>query len=178
VASKRNDQDGITRRDFTARVGTAAAGVAIGGSMFGPRTAYAGGRILGANDRVAVAVIGIRGQGNGLKRGFANLPNVEVRTLCDVDENLAPSRVDDPNLRDNPNFRPNFVQDMRRVFDDRDIDAVVIATPNHWHALSTIWALQAGKHVYVEKPSSTTCGKAAAWSRPPTGTARWSRSAR
>jgi predicted dehydrogenase len=154
VASKRNDQDGITRRDFTNRVGTAAAGIAIGGSLFGTRTAFASGRILGANDRVAVAVIGIRGQGNGLKRGFANLPNVDVKTLCDVDANLADSRINDPNLKDNTNFRPNFVQDMRRVFDDRDIDAVVIATPNHWHALSTIWAMQAGKHVYVEKPST------------------------
>ena len=55
-----------------------------------------------------------------------------------------------------PTFKPNFVQDMRRVFEDKDIDGVIIATPNHWHALATIWALQAGKHVYVEKPSSHT----------------------
>ena len=59
-------------------------------------------------------------------------------------------------LRDVPAFKPGFVQDMRRVFDDPDVDAVVIATPNHWHALASIWALQAGKHVYVEKPSSHT----------------------
>ena len=55
-----------------------------------------------------------------------------------------------------PTFKPRFEQDLRRVLDDKDIDAVVIATPNHWHALATVWALQAGKHVYVEKPASHT----------------------
>ena len=115
-----------------------------------------GGRILGANDRVVVASIGIRGQGNALKRGFAQLTNVEIKTLCDIDANLAAERVNDPRLKDVATFKPGFVQDLRRVMDDKDIDAVVIATPNHWHALATIWALQAGKHVYVEKPSSHT----------------------
>src|SRR5207244_11948776 len=57
---------------------------------------------------------------------------------------------------DVPTFKPGYVQDLRRVMDDKDIDALVIATPNHWHALATILALQAGKHVYVEKPSSHT----------------------
>jgi predicted dehydrogenase len=157
VASNRNDQDGITRRDFTTRVGAAAAGIAVGGGLFGTRLgAQTNGRVLGANDRVQVAVIGIRGQGNSLKRGFANLNNVNVKTLCDIDANLADSRINDPSLKEVSGFKPDFVQDMRRVFDDKEIDAVVIATPNHWHALATIWALQAGKHVYVEKPSSHT----------------------
>ena len=102
------------------------------------------------------ASIGIRGQGNGLKRGFARLPNVEIKTLCDIDANLEPARINDSRLSDVPTFKPGFVQDLRRVLDDKDVDAVVIATPNHWHALATIWALQAGKHVYVEKPSSHT----------------------
>jgi predicted dehydrogenase len=155
VASNRNDEDGITRRDFTSRVGAAAAGIALGGEFF-TTSAQTNGRVIGANDKVVVASIGIRGQGNGLKRGFARLKNVEVKTLCDIDANLAPSRINDDALKEIPSFKPNFVQDMRRVFDDKDIDAVVIATPNHWHALATIWALQAGKHVYVEKPSSHT----------------------
>ena len=153
MASK-NEQDGMTRRDFTTRVGVAAAGLALGGETFRV-SAQANGRIIGANDRVGVAIIGIRGQGNALKRGFARLKNVDIRTLCDVDENLAASRINDKALvADVPAFKPSFVQDMRRVFEDKTIDAVVIATPNHWHALATIWALQNGKHVYVEKPSS------------------------
>jgi len=149
----------ISRREFTGRVGAAAAGLAVGGDFLAARAEAAphvGGRILGANDRVVTASIGIRGQGNALKRGFAKLKNVEIKTLCDIDANLAPERINDARLADVPTFKPGFAQDLRRVLDDKDIDAVVIATPNHWHALATIWALQAGKHVYVEKPSSHT----------------------
>lgn len=148
----------ISRRDFASRLGTVAA-VATGGHLFGGGLQAApavNSRIIGANDRVVVAVVGIRGQGNSLKRGFARLENVEIKTLCDVDANLAASRVDDPQLAEIAAYKPGFVQDMRRVLDDADIDAVVIATPNHWHVLQAIWALQAGKHVYVEKPLSHT----------------------
>ncbi len=159
MASDRNgEKDGISRRDFTSRVGAAAAGLVVGGEFFRP--AYAaqngGARVLGANDRVVVASIGIRGQGNSLKRGFAQLKNVEIKTLCDIDGNLADARINDPRLKEVATFKPTFVQDLRRVMDDKDIDAVVIATPNHWHALATIWGLQAGKHVFVEKPASHT----------------------
>ena len=159
MAHDKTEQAGITRRDFTAKLGVATAGLVVGGSQVfsGPlNAAQSSSRVIGANGRVVVASIGVRGQGNSLKRGFAKLPNVEVKTICDIDGNLQASRVNDPQLKDVATFRPGFVQDMRRVFDDRDIDAVVIATPNHWHALATIWALQAGKHVYVEKPSSHT----------------------
>jgi predicted dehydrogenase len=155
VASDQDNQNGISRRDFTARVGAAAAGLALGGEFF-RASAQTSGRIIGANDRVITASVGIRGQGNALKRGFARVKGVEIKTLCDIDANLSPSRINDSNLSDVATFKPNFVQDMRRVLDDKDIDAVVIATPNHWHALATIWALQAGKHVYVEKPASHT----------------------
>jgi predicted dehydrogenase len=148
----------MSRRDFAARLGTATAGLALGGEFFRPaEAASVSRRILGANDRVVTASIGIRGQGNSLKRGFAQLQNVEIKTLCDIDENLAASRINDKNvLAKVPAFKPGFVQDLRRVLDDKDIDAVVIAAPNHWHAVATIWALQAGKHVYVEKPASHT----------------------
>src|SRR6266849_6735546 len=158
MASK-DEQNGITRREFASRVGAAAAGIAVGGELFNPvvhASPHVSGRILGANDRVVTASIGIRGQGNSLKRGFAKLKNVEIKTLCDIDANLAPERINDDRLKDVATFKPGFVQDFRRALDDKDIDAVVIATPNHWHALATIWALQAGKHVYVEKPSSHT----------------------
>jgi len=157
VASDPTDQNGISRRDFTSRLGAAAAGMAIGGELLRPTVhAASGNRILGASDRVVLASIGIRGQGNSLKRGFAKLPNVEIKTLCDIDGNLAAERINDSRLSDVPTFKPAFVQDFRRALDDKQIDGVIIATPNHWHALATIWALQAGKHVYVEKPSSHT----------------------
>jgi predicted dehydrogenase len=160
VSSDPTDQNGITRRDFTSRLGVAAAGVVVGADIFGTRVGaapYVGSRVLGANDRVVTASIGIHGQGNALKRGFAQLKNVEIKTLCDVDENLFASRANDKTVLDKvPTFKPNFVQDLRRVLDDKDVDAVVIAIPNHWHALATIWGLQAGKHVYIEKPASHT----------------------
>jgi predicted dehydrogenase len=134
------------RREFLKTTALGTAGLTLGTA--------ARARVLGANDRVQVAVIGIRGQGDALKRGFARLAGVEVKTLCDVDENLFASRAKDPALADLPSFRPGYAKDLRRVFDDKDVDAVVIATPNHWHALATIWAVQAGKHVFVEKPCS------------------------
>ena len=148
----------ITRRAFATRLGGLAA-VAIGGDLLGrglEAAPLAGGRVLGANDRVVLASIGVRGQGNALKRGFAKLPNVEIKTICDIDANLADERVNDKQLATVPTFKPGFVQDLRRVLDDKDIDGVIIATPNHWHALATIWAVQAGMHVYVEKPASHT----------------------
>lgn len=158
VAREDETLTGITRREFASRLGV-AAGLVAGSGSIGSRAfaaPAAGHRILGANDRVVLAVIGIRGQGNALTRGFARLPNVEIKTLCDVDANLAPARINDERLADVSTFKPGFVQDLRRVLDDKDVDAIVIATPNHWHALATIWGLQAGKHVFVEKPSSHT----------------------
>ena len=152
-----DDRKEISRRDFASRMGVAAAAIAAGGAAIGREAGAAplvSNRVLGANDRVVVASIGIRGQGNALKRGFAKLKNVEIKTLCDVDENLFAERANDKALADVPTFKPGYQQDLRRVLEDKDIDGVVIATPNHWHALATIWALQAGKHVYVEKPCS------------------------
>jgi predicted dehydrogenase len=159
VASDTTDRKGLTRRDFAARVGAAAAGV-VAADVFGPfanAAPHVGNRILGANDRVVTASIGIHSQGNALKRGFAQLKNVEIKTLCDVDANLYESRKNDKQVLDKvPTFNPGYQQDLRKVLDDKDIDAVVIAIPNHWHALASIWATQAGKHVYVEKPASHT----------------------
>ncbi|PYQ52096.1 MAG: gfo/Idh/MocA family oxidoreductase [Acidobacteria bacterium] len=154
------DPDDISRREFVSRTAKTVAGVALGGaavagaqSQGAPSTSR---RILGANDRVVVASVGVRGQGNALKRGFATLKNVEIKTLCDIDANLFPSRVNDAKLAGVATFKPGTVQDLRRVLDDKDVDGIVIAVPNHWHALATIWGLQAGKHVYVEKPASHT----------------------
>jgi predicted dehydrogenase len=152
----------ISRRDFATRVGGMAAAALVGRDLLSPSAASASpapvfsNRVLGANDKVVLASIGVRGQGNSLKRGFARLKNVEIKTLCDIDANIVDERIHDPKLADVPTFKPGYVQDLRRVLDDKDIDGVIIATPNHWHALASIWAMQAGKHVYVEKPASHT----------------------
>src|SRR3954454_17417579 len=112
LASDRNDQDGISRREFTSRMGAAAAGVVVAGDIFGPFASpapHVGSRVLGANDRVTIAHIGIHSQGNSLKRGFAQLKNVEIKTLCDVDGNLFESRANDKTLLEMlPGFKPGF----------------------------------------------------------------------
>ena len=107
--------------------------------------------MLGANDRVNIAVIGIRSQGGAHIGGFPALPGVKLKTLCDIDENNFGKRVAE--VEKKFGYKPDTAWDMRKVFDDKDIHAVTFATPNHWHALGSIWAAQAGKHVYVEKPA-------------------------
>jgi hypothetical protein len=94
-------------------VGAAAAGIAVGGELFnapGPRGPARQRPHPGANDRVVTASIGIRGQGNSLKRGFARLKNVEIKTLCDIDANLAPERINDERLQDVTTFKPGFAR--------------------------------------------------------------------
>ncbi|MFA6244654.1 MAG: Gfo/Idh/MocA family oxidoreductase [Candidatus Hydrogenedentales bacterium] len=140
--------DTVSRRSFMK--GTAVAGI---GALAASSTAWAG-----ANDRLRVACIGINGRGKDHLQGFLAQENVEVVTLCDIDENLFEPRAEafftNPKPPATPRKKPKFETDMRRVFDDKEIDIVSIATPNHWHSLAAIWACQAGKDVYVEKPCS------------------------
>ncbi len=145
----------ISRRQFLSRGGQTAAGIVIAGSLASCRStpsrpACATGAI-GANGQINLAVIGIRGRGMNLAEGFAEIPNVRVKTICDIDENLFAERV--KKIEEIQGSAPSTEHELRRVFDDKDIDAVAIAAPNHWHALATVWACQAGKNVYVEKPS-------------------------
>lgn len=109
-------------------------------------------RVLGANERVRVAVMGVRGRGRGLAAEFASMEDVEVTCICDVDQNVVGRAVEA--VEKQKGVRPKVVSDFRRVLDDRDLDALVVATPDHWHAPATIFACQAGKDVYVEKPIS------------------------
>jgi predicted dehydrogenase len=140
------------RREFikTSVIGT--AGLAIGGLGFSSKS-YAS--IIGANERINMAVCGFGGRGQSHLSGFSSLKdshNVRVLTVCDVEEKFWADAV--KTVSDKSGFAPGTEWDMRKVFDNKDIHAVSFATPNHWHALGTIWACQAGKHVYVEKPIS------------------------
>ncbi|MEN8193026.1 MAG: Gfo/Idh/MocA family oxidoreductase [Bacteroidota bacterium] len=138
----------ISRREFVKKgsVGLAAGTVLMSTSA----KSYA--KILGANDKINMAVIGVRGRGGSHINSFAAMEDVNLKYLVDVDEHQFKRRLDEAEKISGD--RPKTESDMRKVFDDKDIDAVAMATPNHWHALGTIWAAQAGKHVYVEKPSS------------------------
>jgi len=123
-------------------------------------TTGAAGRVLAAeearpsspNEKYSVAIIGTNGRGRSHIGSVLGKSNCEITYLCDPDSNIGQRRTDD--VAEKQGTAPKFVQDMRRVFDDDSVDIVTIATQNHWHALAAIWAMQAGKDVYVEKPVS------------------------
>jgi len=143
---------GMSRRKFLAGSAKTAAGMVAATAARSFAAPQGGRSVIGANERINTAVLGIRGQGRHHIRQMAEKDNVSVKTLCDPDENLFGERV--KLAEEIQDFAPKTEYDLRRVFEDKDIDAVTIATCNHWHALATIWACQAGKHVYVEKPAS------------------------
>ena len=105
-----------------------------------------------ANDKIRVAVLGVNGRGKDHIQGIQKQPDAEVVMLCDPDQEILSRRADE--FASRYNRKVQTVQDLRRVFDNKEIDAVTIATPNHWHSLAGIWACQAGKDAYVEKPAS------------------------
>ncbi len=135
----------INRRDFI-KTGTGAGLAALGGISFFTQPE----RIFGANDRVRVAVVGIHGQGKAHLHQYAKMPNVEIAAICDVDENVLRDRLAD--LKEMGVKEPPTFIDLRKLLEDKTIDAVSIATPNFWHSLQAIWSCQAGKDVYCEKP--------------------------
>jgi predicted dehydrogenase len=155
--------EGLSRREFLGKTTQFAAGAIAAGMLTScaPSTTLKAGRpaavatkagVIGANDRINIAIIGVRGRGMNQAEGFARIPNVKIKTLCDIDANLFAERV--KKIDGIQHFAPATEKDLRRVFEDKDIDAVTVALPNHWHALAMIWACQAGKHVFVEKPCS------------------------
>lgn len=133
---RRQQSGGITRRAFVI---SAAGGTA---ALLSPLA-----RVAGANDDIRLGVIGLGVRGNQLIEGFTKVKGVRIAGLCDPDASrLAKVKDQFPAAQ--------AVDDMRRLFDSSEIDAVLIATPNRWHSLAGIWAMRAGKDVYVEKPSS------------------------
>jgi predicted dehydrogenase len=140
----------VTRRHFLARTSAAAAQVA--GVGLATAALPARGRAAGAAETVVCGVIGTGGRGAELAAALAALDGVRVATLCDVDQQRLGKTA--AALAGKTSPAPTVVGDLRRVLDDRSIDAVVIAAPDHWHGPATILACAAGKHVYVEKPAS------------------------
>ncbi len=108
---------------------------------------------LGANDRINVAVIGVRSRGRDHITSYAKLPEARIAAVCDIDQAQIERAVAFTEKVTGAKPQKTY-QDIRKLLEDKDIDAVSIATCNHWHALATVWACQAGKDVYVEKPAS------------------------
>jgi predicted dehydrogenase len=132
----------LDRRRFLQTTATATALTAL--------TATGAAATPGA--KVVLAVMGLHGRGRGLLGGFCGLENTEVAYLCDPDANVLPAAVKVVEAKQKRT--PKTEKDVRKVLDDKAVDALVVAAPDHWHALATVWACQAGKHVYVEKPVS------------------------
>ncbi len=143
----------ISRRSFL-HTSSAAAGVTLlasGSNVFG--------NPVGANDRLQIAVAGLHGRGREHITGWLEQDNVEIAYVADPDENVLRKTVKDIVDRTEGKMRPQGISDIREALEDKNLDAISIATPNHWHSLMTIWAAQAGKHVYVEKPMSHDIGE-------------------
>ena len=155
-----------TRRAFIAQTSLASAALTLG---VNPVTAGSYKRITGSNDKIRVGFIGVGNRGTQLLKIFMDQPDCEVAALCDVYEPYITrdrSKVDPRYIKDMPGQVPKMDEvftnkverysDYRKLLENKSIDAVCIATPDHWHAIMTIDAVKAGKDVYIEKPLSKT----------------------
>ncbi|MDQ3396051.1 MAG: Gfo/Idh/MocA family oxidoreductase [Bacteroidota bacterium] len=140
-----------SRRDFVKKTLTGAAAVSFGGVLPGFNAkSYAS--IIGANERIKVASMGVNSRGFAVGINFASQPDCEVIYSCDVDKRANEKFV--AAVEKVQNKKPKAKEDFRNALDDKQLDALLVTCPDHWHAPATILALQAGKHVYLEKPCS------------------------
>jgi len=160
---KEQDSKGMSRREFMKAAGITAAGVMatslIGDKVFAaPGTVMAHPRVIGANDRLKYAIIGVGGMGGGhlnMVKGLTQEQNLEIVAVCDVWDKRRLNAANNAGIPESQTYK-----DYRKLLENKDIDVVVIATPDHWHAPIAIAAMQAGKHVYVEKPMTHTLDEA------------------
>ena len=147
-----------SRRKFlqeSIALGTAAGSALIAAKPSRAQTSASTSKIMGANDRIRVAQIGCGGMGRTDLRDSLKVKNVECIAICDVDDSQAAKTVKE--VLEPASQKPLLItRDFRKVLEIKDLDAVVVSTPDHWHALPTVMACQAGKDVYVEKPLSLT----------------------
>lgn len=143
----------MNRRDFLQKSALSAAGLGLS-----PLMGSSHGSVFGQtapSNKVKVALIGCRSMGFSNLNNFLKYPEVECVALCDIDDEWLNKRAADVEKSTGKKV-PNLYKDWRRVIDNKDVDVVIIGTPDHWHCLPTIYACQAGKDVYVEKPLSNT----------------------
>jgi len=131
-----------TRRGFVQQSAVLGIGLAAG----------LNGRAFAANDKISVACIGVRGRGNSVMQSFAAEPDCEITHICDVRQGIREQRGAE--IKQRTGKMPKLVNDYRTLLNDKSIDAFMVATPDHWHAMLTIDGCLAGKDVYVEKPAS------------------------
>jgi len=132
----------MNRRSFLTSSAAGGAVVAL--------TSLTARQAVAANDKISICMVGVRGRGGSVLSTFASLPEVEVKYVCDLDPPVLSAAVE--RVAERKGTKPTALKDYRQALDDKSLDAIVLGTPDHWHALPTIHACQAGKDVYVEKP--------------------------
>lgn len=149
--NKETVTEGDSRREFIKKTAAGTALFTLGGLLpsFTPKS-YA--RIIGANEKVNVSVMGVNSRGFALASNYALQPNCRVISISDVDSRASEKCIKAVN--EIQNSKPADIPDFRKALEDKDLDALVIAAPDHWHAPAAILASKAGKHVYLEKPCS------------------------
>jgi len=140
-----------SRRNFIKKTAAGTAAIYAGG-ILPTFSAQSYKRIMGANDRVNVCVMGVNSRGFSHAENFSRQPGCSVIHICDVDSRAVDHTV--ARVKELTGMSPKGYKDLRKSFEDRDLDALVIAAPDHWHAPAALMAVKAGKHVYVEKPCS------------------------
>ncbi len=143
----------INRRKFIKKSGIVSAGLGIAGNTFAMNLKNS----VSANDKINVALIGCRSMGFGILKRSLGFADVNCVALCDVDKNILEERAAE--IQEDFNFKPKIYGDFRKMLEQKDIDAVIIGTPDHWHCLNLFYSCQAGKDVYVEKPMANTIGE-------------------
>ena len=138
-----------SRRDFIKKAAIGTAGMTLGGIALSTKS-YA--NVLGTNDRINFAIVGMNGRGKALAKAVAASKNTSIKYVCDVDSRVIEEAIG--MVKDMTGNKPKGNEDIRKILEDKDVDALAIATPDHWHAPMAIMGVQAGKHVYVEKPCS------------------------
>jgi len=140
-----------SRRSFIKKTAASSAFIATAGVL--PQfSAKSYARIIGANDRIHISMMGVNSRGKALAQNFASQPNAEVIHVCDVDSRAVVKCLEAVKQRQNNEAKS--YGDFRRSLESKDVDVLVIAAPDHWHAPASLMAMEAGKHVYVEKPCS------------------------
>jgi len=140
-----------SRRDFIKKSAGASAAIFVGGILPG-YSALSYNRIIGSNEKIRISGIGVNSRGDALAQNFASQPNSVVAHICDVDSRAIVNCS--KGVEERQKVKAIGFGDFRKSLESKDIDAVFIAMPDHWHAPAALLAMQAGKHVYVEKPCS------------------------
>lgn len=140
-----------SRRDFIKKTAAISTVAVVGGALPGFSSASYN-RIIGANDKLRVSVMGVNSRGNALAKNFAFQKECDVLHICDVDSRAMQKCIS--SVQEVQQIKPEGFTDIRKSLDNKDIDILVVAAPDHWHAPAALLGLQAGKHVYLEKPCS------------------------